>query len=78
MAQQVQVFHNLTQVLNQIPTLILSMGFHLFSCLDPQKWEEMVTDRISNYHLPIDIAEWHFCFVQMFHVLGDQNPASGF
>lgn len=36
MAQQVQVFHNLTQVLNQIPTLILSMDFHLFSCLDPK------------------------------------------
>lgn len=57
MPQQVQVFHNLTQVLDQIPTLILSMGFDLFSWLDPQKWKVMVTDRISNYHLFIGIVE---------------------
>lgn len=38
----------------------------------------IVTDRISNYHLSTDVLNWHFCFAQMFHMLGDQNPASGF
>ena len=49
MAQQVQVFYNLTQVFNQIPTLTLSKGFDLFSWLDPNKgggwwlWTEIQT-----------------------------------
>lgn len=38
MAQQVQVFHNPTQVFNQIPTLTLPEGFYLFSSGDLNKW----------------------------------------
>lgn len=39
MAQQAQVLHNLTQVLNQIPTLTLSQGLDLYSWLPSNKWE---------------------------------------
>ena len=49
--------------------------------MDSQQMGEMVMDRISNDHsswLSIDVVDWQFCFAQMFHVLGDQNPASGF
>lgn len=62
--QQAQVFHNPTQVLNPIPTLILSMSFIFWA--KPPKWEEMVTDRISNHHLSIYIVEWHFALLRCF------------
>ena len=71
MAQQVQVFHNLTQAFYQTNTLTLFKGFIFLA--GSQKEKGMVMARISNCHVSTDIL-----LCSNVHGLHDQNSARAF